>query len=93
MNPNPYWKEQTSVDVLEKEANKYILVLFNDEVNTFEYVIEALIAVCDHTSEQAEQCTWLVHYKGKCEVKTGELEDLKKRCTQLLQRGLSAEIV
>ncbi|MBT8299620.1 MAG: ATP-dependent Clp protease adaptor ClpS, partial [Maribacter sp.] len=52
-----------------------------------------LIEVCDHTPEQAEQCSIIVHYKGKCTVKTGEFNDLKPRCSKLLQAGLSAEIV
>jgi ATP-dependent Clp protease adaptor protein ClpS len=68
------------------------LVLWNDDVNTFDFVIECLIDICEHTLEQAEQCTLLIHYKGKCVVKTGNLEDLKPRCTKLLNKGLSAEI-
>lgn len=68
------------------------LVLWNDDVNTFDFVIECLIDICEHTLEQAEQCTLLIHYKGKCVVKTGILEDLKPRCTKLLNKGLSAEI-
>ena len=86
-------KIQEEVDVLEKETNQYEIVLFNDEVNTFDFVIDSLIEVCDHTLEQAEQCTILVHYKGKCTVKTGEYNDLKPRCSKLLTKGLSAEIV
>ena len=69
------------------------IVLFNDDVNTFDHVIETLIRVCNHTAEQAEQCAILVHYKGKCTVKTGTLDDLKPQCTQLLEAGLSAEII
>ena len=80
-------------DVPEKEAGKHEIVLFNDDIHTFDYVIESLIEICEHTPEQAEQCTFLVHYKGKCGVKTGEYEELKPRCTRLLQRGLSAEIM
>ena len=57
------------------------IVLFNDDVNTFDHVIETLIHVCKHTSEQAEQCAILVHYKGKCTVKTGSLDELKPQCT------------
>ena len=68
-------------------------MLFNDDVNTFDHVIEMLIHACDHTSEQAEQCALLVHYKGKCTVKTGEFDDLKPRCSMLLEAGLSAELV
>jgi len=67
--------------------------LFNDDVNTFDHVIDSLIEICDHTLEQAEQCALLVHYKGKCTVKTGEYNDLKPRCTRLLTKGLSAEII
>jgi len=80
--------------LLEEEVVKQNeIVLFNDDVNTFDHVITTLIAVCDHTPEQAEQCSWIVHYNGKCTVKTGEYDDLKPRCTRLLQAGLNAEIV
>jgi len=77
----------------EETANQNEIVLFNDDVNTFDHVIDTLVAVCDHTSEQAEQCSLIVHYNGKCTVKTGEFKDLKPRCTRLLQAGLNAEIV
>lgn len=86
-------KIQEEVDVLEKEINQHEIVLFNDDVNTFDHVIDSLIDVCDHTLEQAEQCSILVHYKGKCTVKTGEYKDLEPRCSKLLQLGLSAELV
>ena len=69
------------------------IVLFNDDVNTFDHVINTLIEACDHTPQQAEQCSLIVHYKGKCTVKTGEYNDLKPRCSKLLEAGLSAEIV
>lgn len=86
-------KTKEHIDVLEKEVKKYKIVLFNDDVNTFDFVIDSLIEVCEHTLEQAEQCTILVHYTGKCTVKSGEYNDLKSRCTDLLNRGLSAEII
>jgi ATP-dependent Clp protease adaptor protein ClpS len=88
-------KEQVLEEVLVEEAvglNNEI-VLYNDDVNTFDHVIDTLIAVCNHTSEQAEQCAILVHYKGKCTVKTGSYDELKPQCTALLDAGLSAEIV
>jgi ATP-dependent Clp protease adaptor protein ClpS len=69
------------------------IVLYNDDVNTFDHVIQTLIYACEHTAEQAEQCSILVHYKGKCTVKTGDYDDLKPRCSMLLEAGLSAEIV
>jgi ATP-dependent Clp protease adaptor protein ClpS len=69
------------------------IVLFNDDVNTFDHVIDTLIRVCSHTPEQAEQCALIVHYNGKCTVKTGLLKELVPLCIQLLEAGLSAEIV
>lgn len=86
-------KIQEEVDVLEQETTLNEIVLFNDDVNTFDHVIDSLIDICDHTPEQAEQCALLVHYKGKCTVKTGEYNDLKPRCISLLTKGLSAEIL
>lgn len=88
-NPN----EKEDVLVLEKETTKHQIILHNDDFNTFDWVIESLIDICDHSPHQAEQCAMIVHFKGKCDVKTGELKDLKPRCTALLDRGLSAEIV
>ena len=90
---NPKEKIQEKEVVLEQEEFQHEIILFNDEVHTFEFVINSLIDVCDHTSEQAEQCTYLVHYKGKCAVKTGDYDELKPRCTRLLNLGLSAEII
>ena len=86
-------KIQQEVDVLEQKAHQHEIVLHNDEVNTFDFVIESLIRVCEHTLEQAEQCTILVHYKGKCIVKSGTYKDLEPRCSELLRIGLSAELV
>mgnify|MGYP000633627774 CR=1 FL=1 len=86
-------KHEEEVLLAEKEGIENQIVLYNDEVNTFDHVIEMLIHACDHTPEQAEQCSLIVHYKGKCTVKTGPFEDLKPRCTLLLNAGLSAEIV
>ena len=86
-------KIKEEVVFLEKEVNQHHIVLHNDEINTFDFVINSLINVCEHTEEQAEQCTWLVHFKGKCTVKTGELKELEPRCSKLLSLGLSAELV
>ena len=89
----------TKEEVLEKVEEEVKvdkeneIVLYNDDYNTFDHVIETLIYACDHTPEQAEQCSILVHYKGKCTVKTGAYDDLKPRCSKLLDAGLSAEIV
>ncbi len=87
--------EKVQVDILVEELTDVNneIVLYNDDVNTFDHVIDTLIRVCDHSSEQAEQCAILVHYKGKCTVKTGSFDELKPQCTQLLEAGLSAEII
>lgn len=86
-------KIQEAIEVLIDEQNNNEIVLFNDEVNTFDHVIETLVYACEHTPIQAEQCAWIVHYKGKCTVKTGSYEELEPRCSLLLDAGLSAEIV
>ena len=86
-------KYEEEVDVLEMEDLENQIVLYNDDVNTFDHVITTLIYACEHTSEQAEQCAILVHYKGKCTVKSGSFDDLEPRCSKLLQAGLSAEII
>ncbi|MDN3724614.1 ATP-dependent Clp protease adaptor ClpS [Aequorivita sp. SDUM287046] len=86
-------KIQEDVSVVEKESRQNEIVLYNDDVNTFDHVINTLIFACEHTPEQAEQCSIIVHYKGKCTVKTGEFSELKPRCSMLLEAGLSAEII
>ena len=89
----PKREYEEDVATLEREDDVYKIILWNDDVNTFDYVIEALIEICGHTLEQAEQCTMLVHYKGKCTVKTGALEKLKPMHEKLLSRSLTSEIV
>ena len=86
-------REKEEVLVFEKESFKHQIILHNDDVNTFDWVIESLIDICEHAPMQAEQCAMIVHYNGKCDVKSGDLNDLKPRCTALLDRGFSAEIV
>ncbi len=88
-------KEKISEQVLVEEAISFDneIVMYNDDYNTFDHVIDTLIKVCKHTSEQAEQCSLIVHYKGKCTVKTGSIDELTPQCSQLLEAGLSAEIV
>jgi ATP-dependent Clp protease adaptor protein ClpS len=83
-------KEEISVNELLGHNNE--IILYNDDVNTFDHVIETLVRVCNHDPLQAEQCAILVHYKGKCTVKTGSFEELVPQCTALLDAGLSAEI-
>jgi ATP-dependent Clp protease adaptor protein ClpS len=79
-------------DVLVEEEPGKSLILFNDDVNTFDFVIQCLIEICEHEVEQAEQCTYIIHYKGKCDVKRGSFDDLEPRMKELNRRGLSAAI-
>ncbi len=69
------------------------LIVFNDDFNTFDHVIQTLIRVCKHTTEQAEQCTWLIHYKGKCAVKNGSMEELKPMREAICDAGIDARIL
>ena len=78
-------------DLLDTE--EYDLVVFNDEFNTFEHVTKILVKVCKHTQEQAEQCTVIIHYKGKCAVKKGSREKLKPMCQSILDAGIQAAIL
>ena len=86
-------KTKVNTKTVEKVSLNNEIVLFNDDVNTFDHVIETLIRVCNHDAIQAEQCALLVHYKGKCVVKTGVLSELIAPCSSLLEAGLSAEII
>lgn len=87
--------EETDVAVLDDvvETDVHNLVVFNDDVNTFDHVINTLIDVCQHTPEQAEQCTLLIHYKGKCVVKNGSWEELVPMRNEICRRGISAEVL
>ena len=90
--------EHPDIDVLEEVIEEIIqtdlcrLVVFNDEVNSFDWVIETLMDVCEHSPEQAEQCTLIIHYKGKCSVKNGSWEELVPLRQEICRRGISAEV-
>ncbi|MDP4719577.1 MAG: ATP-dependent Clp protease adaptor ClpS [Flavobacteriaceae bacterium] len=86
-------QQESSQDTLEAVEKDSELIVFNDEVNTFNHVINTLIRVCKHSSEQAQQCTLIIHFKGKCTVKTGPIEKLKSACQGILDAGIQAEIV
>ena len=68
------------------------LIVWNDEVNTFEWIIESLMEVCQHSEEQAEQCAMIIHFQGKYAVKNGELHTLKIMCNAITDRGINATI-
>lgn len=88
----PYSREQQETDLLVDEGNNCQLVVWNDEVNTFEWVIDTLIEICGHSKEQAEQCAMIIHTKGKYAVKEGSYETLKPMCDSITDRGIGATV-
>lgn len=80
------------LDIKEKFVESSDLIIYNDDVNTFEFVIESIIKICEHSSIQAEQCTWIIHHNGKCSVKRGTIDKLKPMAEAFLERGISAVI-
>jgi len=79
-------------DTLTTSDETSSLIVWNDEVNTFEWVIETLMEVCGHTAEQAEQCSMIIHTRGKYAVKEGSYETLKPQCDAITERGINATI-
>ncbi|WP_153800751.1 ATP-dependent Clp protease adaptor ClpS [Foetidibacter luteolus] len=84
--------EDEMVGVLTETVEPFNLVVWNDEVNTFEWVIETLVDVCGHSEEQAEQCAYIIHFQGKYAVKQGDYETLKPMCDAITERGIGATI-
>lgn len=79
----------------EKElenAEAHFLVLYNDDFNTFEFVIKSLMEICDHSAVQAEQCATITHFKGRCEIKNGLKNHLQPMQVALIKRNLKALI-
>ena len=87
------FKEDELVEVLEDVTDVRDLMVFNDDVNTFDHVIKTLVKVCKHSAEQAEQCAMIIHYKGKCSVKKGHLTDLKPMKNAICEAGIDAKVV
>ncbi len=91
--PNP------EIEVIEDFAEEiealklWDLVVFNDDINTFDHVIDTLMDVCKHSPEQAEQCTLIIHFKGKCSVKSGDFEELVSMRNEICRREIAAEVV
>lgn len=79
-------------DKLSSSDKKRIIVLYNDDFNSFDYVIECLVEICNHDMTQAEQCAFITHYNGKCDVKTGNLSKLKPLKDRLIEKGLNVNI-
>lgn len=85
-------EEDTRTGLATVEASGWQLVVWNDEVNTFDWVIESLMEVCHHTFEQAEQCALFIHFRGKYAVKHGNLDELRGMCEALLTRKITATV-
>jgi ATP-dependent Clp protease adaptor protein ClpS len=83
---------QEETDLLTAVEDPCHLIVWNDEVNTFEWVIETLMEVCGHSYEQAEQCSYIIHFRGKYAVKQGSYEELKPLCDAITERGIGATI-
>ncbi|MCF8330950.1 MAG: ATP-dependent Clp protease adaptor ClpS [Bacteroidales bacterium] len=85
-------KEKVSTEEIGIENKERQLILHNDDFNTFDFVIKTLMDVCDHEPEQAEQCAYIVHFKGKCSVKRGAYDDLKPRYDIMMHKMLTVSI-
>ena len=87
------FQEEELVEVLVEKDDPKSLVVFNDDYNTFEHVIETLIRVCRHSTEQAEQCTLIIHHQGKCSVKKGSVLKLKPMKEAICEVGIDAQVL
>ncbi len=83
---------QQETDILAVASTGYSLILWNDDVNTFDWVIKALVDICDFDETQAEQCSLIIHYNGKCDVQVGEYHRLKLKCDAFTDRGINATV-
>ncbi|MBB6327176.1 ATP-dependent Clp protease adaptor protein ClpS [Algoriphagus iocasae] len=94
LNMTYQFQEETEVlleEVVDLDSSD--LIVYNDDVNTFDHVANILVKVCKHSPEQAEQCTLIIHFKGKCAVKKGSIDELKPMCEAILDAGIQAAIV
>jgi ATP-dependent Clp protease adaptor protein ClpS len=92
MATKPHTKSLEDTDILTVTDNLFCIIVWNDEVNTFEWVIETLIKICGHSEEQAEQCAMIIHTKGQYAVKEGSYDNLKPMCDAITERGIGATI-
>ncbi len=92
INNSAQVKEDVETELLDTLAASYNLIVWNDEVNTFDWVIETLVEVCGHTAEQAEQCAFIIHFQGKYAVKQGDYETLNPMREAIINRGINATI-
>jgi ATP-dependent Clp protease adaptor protein ClpS len=92
INNSAQEKEDVETGLLDTLTASYNLIVWNDEVNTFDWVIETLVEVCGHTAEQAEQCAYIIHFQGKYAVKQGDYDTLNPMREAIIDRGINATI-
>lgn len=90
--PNTSPEIQEAHEVLTSTEDPCNLVVWNDEVNTFEWVIETLVEICGHSIEQAEQCAYIIHFRGKYAVQSGSYDHLRPKCEAIIDRGINATV-
>jgi len=83
---------QEATETVVESVEIHQLILWNDDVNTFDWVIQSLIEICDYTELQAEQCAYTIHFAGKCQVRKGSFEKLRPQCEAFIDRGINATI-
>ncbi len=92
VNPGIQWEVQENADTDVLEEPIHNIIVWNDDVNTFDHVIASLVDVCEHSHEQAEQSALIIHHRGKYAVKRGDFDFLRPRCEALIDRGIQATI-
>ena len=92
MGTQTHIKKWEEIDVLTSTEEPCNLIVWNDEVNTFQWVIETLMEICGHSYEQAEQCAYIIHFQGKYAVKKGSYDELKTMCDAITDRGIGATV-
>lgn len=92
MNSRKKTEKNQKFEINENRDKKFSLILYNDDIHDFDFVIDSLIDVCDHDSVQAEQCTFIVHYCGQCDIKIGKYNQLKNMHDQLIKKGLTVSL-
>lgn len=92
LKTNIHTNLKAETDLLISLEETCSLIVWNDEVNTFEWVIETLVEVCGHSYEQAEQCAYIIHHQGKYAVKKGSYDELKPQCDAITERGINATV-
>lgn len=90
---NENYSDQKTGSVWDELIDRNTLLLYNDDYHTFDFVVDALVDICRHDPSQAEQCAYITHYKGKCDIKKGKLNDLRSMRDGLVKRGLKVSIV